>query len=87
MPSAFVDGRWWIVVVVVGGGGRSSTVVLDLHGRMLALVDGTDGDSSRFSQVDRCCATVSASDRWCSWALVVLRRGSCWASFVEGGHS
>jgi hypothetical protein len=38
-------------VVVLGGGRHSSMVALDLRGQMLAVVDGSDGDSSPFSQV------------------------------------
>jgi hypothetical protein len=51
LPSVFVNGRWWILVVMVGGGGRSLTVALDLCGWKLAVVDGSHGNSSLFSQV------------------------------------
>jgi hypothetical protein len=74
LPSAFVNGRWWIRIVVVGGSGRSSMVALDLRGRMLAVVDGSDGDSSPFSQVGVVSLCPQAIDGVCGH----------WLCFFEG---
>jgi hypothetical protein len=54
MLSVFVDGHWWILIMVVGGRGRSSMEVLNLCGQMLALINGSDGDSSKVGVVPLC---------------------------------
>jgi hypothetical protein len=62
-----------------GGGGVRRRSTLDLRGWKGVPVDGNGGDLSPVH--------LSASDRGHSLAPDLLRRGRCWASFVEGRRS